>query len=311
MTLPPGRHAARACRTTFQRQREGISRMSNAETLSTGQAIARSLVRNGVDTIFGIPGAHTYDFIDALYEHRDQIRFIVNRHEQGAATWPMATPSRPGASARSPACRDRACSTPAPRCAPRTAANAPVLCITGNIQSYHIGRGRGILHELPDQLAILRGLTKWSERINHPTEAAGVVGEAFKQLPSGRVRPVAIETPWDVFGSPGAGRSRCADGCCAAARAGSGRDCARGRPVAEREESDDHGRQRRDRRRRRSAGTRPAAAGAGDFAPQRPRHRRRGHALRIFLRRRLSSPGSRPMFCSASAAGWSCNTCAG
>src|SRR3972149_11252865 len=59
-------------------------RMSNAETLSTGQAIARSLLRNGIDTIFGIPGAHTYDFIDALYECRDKIRFIVNRHEQGS-----------------------------------------------------------------------------------------------------------------------------------------------------------------------------------------------------------------------------------
>ena len=78
-----------------------------------------------------------------------------------------------------------------------------MLCVTGNIQSYHIGRGRGILHELPDQLATLRGLTKWSERINHPTEAAAVVGEAFKQLTSGRPRPVAIEAPWDVFGAKG------------------------------------------------------------------------------------------------------------
>jgi acetolactate synthase I/II/III large subunit len=58
--------------------------MSNAETLSTGQVIARSLIRNGIDTIFGIPGAHTYDLIDALYECRDKIRFIVNRHEQGS-----------------------------------------------------------------------------------------------------------------------------------------------------------------------------------------------------------------------------------
>ena len=58
--------------------------MSKAEKLSTGQAIARSLIRNGIDTIFGIPGAHTYDFIDALHECRDKIRFIVNRHEQGS-----------------------------------------------------------------------------------------------------------------------------------------------------------------------------------------------------------------------------------
>jgi acetolactate synthase-1/2/3 large subunit len=79
-------------------------------------------------------------------------------------------------------------------------ATAPVLCLTGNIMSQLIGQGRGQLHELPDQLALLRGLTKWAERINHPTEAGVVMAEAFRQLRSGRVRPVAVEAPWDVFG---------------------------------------------------------------------------------------------------------------
>ena len=69
--------------------------------------------------------------------------------------------------------------------------------------SHLIGQGRGQLHELPDQLATLRGLTKWSERIDHPSEAAGVMKEAFKQLSTGRVRPVAVEAPWDVFGLRG------------------------------------------------------------------------------------------------------------
>jgi len=177
--------------------------MSDAERLSTGQAIARSLVRNGVDTIFGIPGAHTYDFIDALYECRDQIRFIVTRHEQGAGYMAYGyakSTGRVGAFTVVPG--PGVLNAGAALCT-AYGANAPVLCVTGNIQSYNIGRGRGILHELPDQLATLRGLTKWSERINHPTEAAGVVGEAFKQLTSGRQRPVAIEAPWDVFGAKG------------------------------------------------------------------------------------------------------------
>ncbi len=175
--------------------------MSNAETLSTGQAIARSLVRNGVDTIFGIPGAHTYDFIDALYECRDKIRFIVNRHEMGSGYMAYGyakSTGRVGAFTCVPG--PGVLNASAALCT-AYGANAPVLCITGNIQSYHIGRGRGILHELPDQLATLRGLTKWSERINHPTEAPAVMGEAFKQLTSGRSRPVAVETPWDVFGA--------------------------------------------------------------------------------------------------------------
>jgi acetolactate synthase-1/2/3 large subunit len=74
------------------------------------------------------------------------------------------------------------------------------MCITGNIMSDLIGQGRGQLHELPDHLATLRGLTKWAEWIDHPTEAAHVKAEAFRQMLFGRQRPVSIETPWDVFG---------------------------------------------------------------------------------------------------------------
>ena len=55
------------------------------EKLKSAQVIVASLVSHGVDCIFGIPGAHTYELIDAIYERRDRIRFIVTRHEQGAA----------------------------------------------------------------------------------------------------------------------------------------------------------------------------------------------------------------------------------
>ena len=68
------------------------------------------------------------------------------------------------------------------------ATNAPVLCISGQIPSNLIGRGFGLLHEIPDQLSILRGLTKWAERINHPTETGKLVNEAFR---AARRRPAA------------------------------------------------------------------------------------------------------------------------
>ena len=48
---------------------------------TTGQLIAQSLVDHRVETIFGIPGAHMYDFNDALYAVRDKLRFIHTRHE--------------------------------------------------------------------------------------------------------------------------------------------------------------------------------------------------------------------------------------
>jgi acetolactate synthase-1/2/3 large subunit len=77
--------------------------------------------------------------------------------------------------------------------------NAPVLCLTGQIPSAMIGRGRGQLHELPDQLATLRSLLKWAERIEHPTQAPLLVARAFQEMQSGRPGPVALEMPLDQF----------------------------------------------------------------------------------------------------------------
>lgn len=78
-----------------------------------------------------------------------------------------------------------------------------MLCIRGQILADQIGRGHGILHELPDQLATLKLLTKWSKRINAPADAAVVMAKAFRRLTTGRPRPVAVETPWAVFGMKG------------------------------------------------------------------------------------------------------------
>ncbi|AGS26310.1 thiamine pyrophosphate-dependent enzyme [Rhizobium etli] len=172
--------------------------MSRKET--TGQAIARSLVAHGIDTIFGIPGAHMYDFNDALYDAGDKIRFIHTRHEQGAAYMAYGyakSTGRIGAYTVVPG--PGVLNSGAALCT-AYGANAPVLCITGNIMSHLIGRGRGQLHELPDQLATMRGITKTAERINHPSEAGTVMAGVVAKMLSGRQGPGAVEAPWDVFG---------------------------------------------------------------------------------------------------------------
>jgi acetolactate synthase-1/2/3 large subunit len=172
----------------------------NAERLTTGQAVVKSLRRHGVNTLFGIPGAHTYDLFDALYEAREEIRFITTRHEQAAGYmaygYAKAT-GRVGAF----------CVVPGPGILNAGAAMctalgacAQTLCVTGEIPSQYIGRGRGILHELPDQLATLESFNKWAGRIDHPSQAAPVVAEAFRRMRQGRPGPAAIEVPWDVLG---------------------------------------------------------------------------------------------------------------
>jgi len=172
--------------------------------LNSAQAIVASLIDHGVDCIFGIPGAHTYKLIDALHERRDRIRFIVTRHEQGAAYMAYGyakSTGKVGVYTCVPG--PGVLNTTAALCT-ALAGNAPVLGLTSEIPAGEIGRGHGILHELPDQLSTLRSLTKASYRINHPTEAGQVMADAFRQLRSGRLGPVVIECPWDTLGESAA-----------------------------------------------------------------------------------------------------------
>ena len=167
--------------------------------LSAAQAIVSSLIDHGVDRIFGVPGVHTYHLFDALHERRAQIRFIGTRTEQGGAYMAYGyakSTGRAGVYTCVPG--PGVLNTTSALCT-AYAANAPVLCITSEIPAADIGRGYGILHELPDQLATLRSLTKWSERIDHPTQAPDVVAEAFRKMTTGRMGPVALECPWDTL----------------------------------------------------------------------------------------------------------------
>jgi acetolactate synthase-1/2/3 large subunit len=74
-----------------------------------------------------------------------------------------------------------------------------VLGLVGQIPRRMIGKGFGALHEIPDQFSIMQGLTKWSGQIGEAAAAPAVMDEAFRQLRSGRPRPVCVEVPADVW----------------------------------------------------------------------------------------------------------------
>ncbi len=167
---------------------------------TTADIMVEALVENGVDTVFGIPGAHSYELSDALARRGNDIRFVHSRHEQGAGYMAYGyakSSGKPGVFTVVPG--PGVLNAGAALCT-AYGGNAPVMCLTGNIMSHLIGQGRGQLHELPDQLATLRGLTKWSDRIDHPSQVADTMALAFTEMLSGRQRPVAVEVPWDVFG---------------------------------------------------------------------------------------------------------------
>ena len=168
--------------------------------MNGAEAIVKSLQQYGVDSVFGLPGGQLDHLFDAIYKTDGKLKLIHSRHEQGAAYMAYGY-------ARSTGRVGTYIVVPGPGLLNTTAAlctayacNTPVLCLTGQIPSAGIGTGRGYLHEIPDQLGLIQKLTKWATRIEHPTQAPDRVREAFKQLQTGRPRPVELEMAMDVMG---------------------------------------------------------------------------------------------------------------
>jgi acetolactate synthase I/II/III large subunit len=166
-------------------------------SMTGGEAIVSGLVAHGVNTVFGLPGAQIYGLFDAF--HQAQLKVIGARHEQacGYMAYGYARSSgRPGVFSV----------VPGPGVLNAGAAlltafgsNEPVLCLTGQVPTQFFGKGRGHLHEMPDQLATLRTFVKWADRIEYPDGAQTAVSRAFQEMLSGRRGPAALEMPWDVF----------------------------------------------------------------------------------------------------------------
>ena len=163
-------------------------------------ALLQSLQANGVDTVFGLPGGQLNDFFDAMQRAGDKIQYVGSRHEQGAAYMAFGYAKSTGKVGVYTVVPGPGVLNTAGAMCSAYANSSPVLCVTGQIPSHAIGKGVGELHELPDQLATLRSMTKWSERIAHPNEVAQKVHDAFRELKSGRPRPVALEMPPDIMG---------------------------------------------------------------------------------------------------------------
>ncbi|PCI33854.1 MAG: hypothetical protein COB54_02315 [Alphaproteobacteria bacterium] len=170
--------------------------------MNTSTAIVKGLINNNVDTVFGLPGAQMYDLFEAFYQHKDQIRVIGARHEQGLAYMAFGY-------ARSTNKLGVFAPVPGPGVLNTTAAlctaygsSTSVLCLTGEVPNNFKGMARGHLHELPDQLAILKGLTKWAAHVDHPDQTPALLNEAISAACSGRHGPTSLQLCWDDFNKP-------------------------------------------------------------------------------------------------------------
>ena len=144
--------------------------------------------------IFGLPGVQLYHALEGL-EGEPGIRFITTRHEQGTtymADGYARTGGEVGTSLVVPG--PGVLNASAGLC-DAYAASSPVFLVSGQINIAGIGQNKGILHEIDDQLDVVRTITKWCSRVLDPKEIPGAVHEAFHQMKTGRPRPVEIEIP--------------------------------------------------------------------------------------------------------------------
>ncbi len=174
---------------------------TNLAKMNAAEITIRTMAANGLDTLYCLPGVQNDDFFDALVRAGNPLKPIHTRHEQATAYMALGAALATG--------KPQAyCVVPGPgflnTTTPLATAQslcAPVLAISGQIYEQFIGKGIGFLHEIPDQLGIMRTLTKWAGHIEGPQDAAAKSRAAFDQLLSGAPGPVGLECGWNMWRS--------------------------------------------------------------------------------------------------------------
>lgn len=160
------------------------------ERISGAEALMRSLVNEGVDTIFGYPGGSIMPVFDALYDHTDDFRGVLVRHEQGAVhaaegyarssgkVGTCIVTSGPGATNTLTGISDAMLDS------------TPVVVIAGQVSTSVLGTDA--FQEI-DFVGITQPITKWSYQIRRPEDIAWAVARAFYIAGTGRPGPVVLD----------------------------------------------------------------------------------------------------------------------
>jgi acetolactate synthase-1/2/3 large subunit len=166
---------------------------------SGGDAVVEALVAHGIDTLFCLPGVQSDHLFNAIFDANGALTPIHTRHEQGAAYMALGSAMATGKPAAYSVVPGPGFLNSCAALSTAWAVNAPVMALIGQLPRIGIGKGWGLLHEIPDQTAILSQLTKYASRIDTPQEAPLKIAEAYRALISGRPRPVGIELPADML----------------------------------------------------------------------------------------------------------------
>ncbi len=165
-----------------------------------GEFLVKQLEAWGVDTVFGIPGVHTVELYRGL--PHSGIRHITPRHEQGAGFMSDGYARVTGKPGVCFIITGPGMTNILTAMGQAYADSIPMLVISSVNERSRLAHGNGYLHELPNQRAMVAGVSAFSHTLMSVEELPAVLARAFAVFDSERPRPVHIELPLDIITAP-------------------------------------------------------------------------------------------------------------
>ena len=163
--------------------------------LSGSDIIVRTLIEQGVDTVYGYPGGQVINIYDSLYKYRSELKHVLTAHEQGASHAADGYARATGKVGVCIATSGPGATNLVTGIATAYIDSVPVVAITGNVPNSIIGTDG--FQEI-DITGITLPITKHNYFVGSIEDLAPTIREAFKLAASGRPGPVLIDVPKDV-----------------------------------------------------------------------------------------------------------------
>ena len=173
--------------------------VSTQKTMSGAQAVVQSLIKEGVDLIFGYPGGAIMPVYDALYDVEDELKHILVRHEQGATHAAQGYARASGKVGVCIATSGPGATNLITGIADAQIDSTPMVCITGQVASGLLGSDA---FQETDVIGISMPVTKWNYQVTRAEEIPEALAKAFYIARSGKPGPVLVDITKDAqFGS--------------------------------------------------------------------------------------------------------------
>jgi len=172
----------------------------NAASWTVGRYIVETLAANGIEVVFGIPGVHNIELYRGL--ELAHVRHVLVRHEQNAVFAADGYARASGQPAAAFVISGPGVSNALTALAQAWSDSVPLLLVASAPLRATLGRGWGVLHELPDQRALVTGVTAFAGSARTDTELREQLRSAFAALRSARPRPAYIDIPLDLIAEP-------------------------------------------------------------------------------------------------------------